>query len=1271
MPSGFSSMFHVGAKTWRPKPAEQQFLEADQRRLAREEETKRAEVQRKIETLEQIRKLEARTQALDDLALQAELRAKEHEISMRERQLAGEKQRELAKLELAKRHGQDSLSEADLARIRRDRLKAELIARAAENHAAKENHRPISGIDLGPVHTPLPPPPPKLHRMPTQTPHAVPPMTFPVSPRPPVHGLSHAVPPISHTPLVGPIHIPLTPHIHDLPGNHRLAPELPIRHRRLSDSRAAPPGIARGQWGLPGNSLRVSNPSATPLVTGHAHRFDRPDQFARRRQLLSLNDKLRTEYALRAQAEKIRRSRLLTLDLKARKLDLRAQALRDLRKRELVNKLRERGIQQREIETEVRLLAERDRNLNEAQLREIRDREHKIMLQEKGLQEREIADHIRRREERDREILRDELDKLEKELRRKELLEAELSIKRAMEKGEAPPMGIARPSIEEIETEGLLADDFWNEFEELNPRLRHEILSESGMTAEYRPRTPGGGFNSSGSLNSRAPNSDHLSFSKTPIMGEQRTPLMRASSPGVALGISQAHDIIRDEQARVSEENRLREEILSSASRAATPRMRDEIMRSMTPRTQDRLHVRAGSTVGTSTPRLRGEEMLGDTLPHHQLGGRPRSQSFGRTPSSSVVNTPRLQNEFRGRGEPRDLMRQGSRNELDRDAELAEAKAKETQRMRDELRAREENNRMNPELSHRLSLGTPIESAYQRSPAFRDNFDSSFDNLGHRLDVPQRSSSRASSRGYDYDAVPCYLDGTRDGQVPLGLPSRPSSRNFTAEDLGLEYPERERERLPGLNNSNHDELLAARLHSAALNSEINGGRRSRANSRVDPADQELFRSAHSQMGQDFDHETAFSGRPGRRSRANSRAGRPDEGLLSPSKSQMGSELPGRRSRANSQAQLPNLDLPRSASRNQLVSELNPVSAGGRSRAGSFNQPTGRDFSSRALLDGPSRSPLGDELAHSVLQEEALRGKTSRPPSRFSAPSNTLKGLSDGEISRMTTEQLEMMLSSEVASRPFFSDDSLMGSLTKEDIDRMSPRQLDALLAAHETEGMTNSLRNFDMGMSQNRSISRRPSRAVLGDSPPFGSEKSHSLLGPNVTDHSRSGSRGGIATGRHFGEPLSQGSISKYENISRPSSSSTSFSPNAPLSLYNMPGYYDARESHQGGDKTMLSTGEDDCDLDVGDFSITECPEQPGTRIIKRLGTVQADSNNFNSNSLSRSDELSDRDEMHRAVKNLIAEASRRGANGIVLLRVSDMPDGSYNATGEAVVLAQ
>ncbi|KAI9625900.1 hypothetical protein KEM48_010600, partial [Puccinia striiformis f. sp. tritici PST-130] len=51
------------------------------------------------------------------------------------------KQVELAKLELAKRMGEESLNEADFARIRRERMKAELIARQSNDHALRELDR--------------------------------------------------------------------------------------------------------------------------------------------------------------------------------------------------------------------------------------------------------------------------------------------------------------------------------------------------------------------------------------------------------------------------------------------------------------------------------------------------------------------------------------------------------------------------------------------------------------------------------------------------------------------------------------------------------------------------------------------------------------------------------------------------------------------------------------------------------------------------------------------------------------------------------------------------------------------------------------------------------------------------------------------------------------------------------------------------------------------------------------------------------------------------
>jgi hypothetical protein len=50
---------------------------------------------------------------------------------LRERQVAEAKHLEIAKLEIAKREGRESLSEADLARIKNERLRTENLARVA------------------------------------------------------------------------------------------------------------------------------------------------------------------------------------------------------------------------------------------------------------------------------------------------------------------------------------------------------------------------------------------------------------------------------------------------------------------------------------------------------------------------------------------------------------------------------------------------------------------------------------------------------------------------------------------------------------------------------------------------------------------------------------------------------------------------------------------------------------------------------------------------------------------------------------------------------------------------------------------------------------------------------------------------------------------------------------------------------------------------------------------------------------------------------------
>lgn len=1260
--SGLASVLHVGAKTWRPKTNEQQAAEVQQKRLAEEELRREREAQQKLQTLEQAMKLDARTQALNEKTLAAEIRMKEHELAMRERQMAEERQVELARLQLAKRIGQESLTEADLARIKRERMKAELLARAASNHAAHEHSRPISGLDLGSIPTPRPPPPPMIHSLPPPMPPGTP-QVFPSrSPSMSFQPLPHLIPPPPHPSMPSP-----------MLSQHRRNPSEPMpRMRRMSDSFTSPPiGLGRSQWGLPSNALRGGN---HPTPARPASRSDFSDSNSRSRNLRARSEAMVAELAIRAQAERLRRRRLETLDLKARQLQLRAEALRDLRQRELVSQLRERGLQQREIEAQARLLAERDKHLSELQLRELRDREHRLMLKEKGLQEREIMEQIRRREEVDRDLLSIGLERLERELRRKELLEAELAIKRALEKGETSPMGIARPSIEEIEREGLLNDDFWEEFDELDPRLRHEILSESGLSNEFGSRTPGG--MSSSSLNSRMAQVDRNS-ARTPTVGS-RTPLMRAHSPNPSLSALSAHDRLREEQRRVQQDNHMREERLHSISRANTPRLRDEMSQHhqtaghhrddfLAP---DRHHGMGGGSVGMNTPRMRGEEMLGDNLSRN-VSSRPRSQSFDRRPPS-VNQMGRTKDE---------MMINDDMDTRGREAH----KAREAQRRRDDLIAREETNRAIQDINQYNS---------------------------QHLNIPPRSASRASSRGPDYDSVPRCLSrnsSMREDHSPierLGLPSRPSSRNFTAEDLGLNLnlgshhraPSRERERLPSSNNSNrNDALLTARLQSAAVNSEINGGRRSRTSSRVEPLDDDLLRSARSQA---FSDVGASSPLIGRRSRANSRVESIHEdsarnARTHPMSSDMhlSSMVPvGGRSRANSRANEASnheMDLMRrSSSRNHnsnnaLGVDLNNTGGmGQRSRANSIN-PCSSSVTSPNLRVNREHHHGGSSSARSPHGIEHLG--PSRPPSRHANPSRgPTSSLTNEELSRLSTAELEMLLAESASGR------------THDDLSRLSPAQIDALLATHENNSMPGGMSHLDIGSSAGHgygsgNLARRSSRVNMGESPPFGGDQSYPSSSHNYDQSARSTSRTGDPTNGRHGGPLSSSSAgfgdSRYEN--RPSGSrpvsgqfnSPGGSVGGSRSLYNMPGHLDMSPGEgesrydSGRSPYMADYHTDEYGGPGGrEFVITENHEQPGARILERLGTVKADSRSRPYCGGEEDDDVDDgglneRNEMHRAVKNLMTEASRLGANGIVSLRVTDLPDGCYIASGQAVIL--
>ncbi|KAG0140277.1 hypothetical protein CROQUDRAFT_665411 [Cronartium quercuum f. sp. fusiforme G11] len=1161
---GVASALSVGAKTWRPKTADQQLMEVEQKRLTEEEQMKRLAIQKKIETLENVRKLEAKTQALNEMAMAAEIRSQEHEVAMKERRVVEARRAELAKLELAKRLGRESLSEADLARIRRERMKAELLARAAGNHATQEHMRPLNPntIGLGPSRISVPGPPPlpfpshpiSVPRMPSAAGH---------------HHHHHPQPPVMMPPMPRPpttIPMPLPPGCY----HNRVPSEPAARMRRMSGGMPLPPpslglGAGRGQWGLPTNALRG------PTAGGH---LDRPlnsrSSNARLRPayLRGLREESLAQLALRAQAERLRRRRLESLDLKARQHNLRAQALRDLRKRELAAKLRERGLQQREIESQVRMMAEREAALDEAELRALREREHRVALKERGLQEREIVEQIRRQEERDRELMRNDMERLEAELRRAELLDAELAIKQAAERGQSPPLGVLRPSLDEIENEGLLCEDFFDEFQSLDPRLREEIMAASANSGDLYP-------GSRSSMGQRTPNPEHR---RTPSM-ETRTPLMRGVSPGPA---AQMRERVRDEQIRLSEDNRAREEAhLAACSRPVTPRIRDEMLSQMTPRLREEElenERRGGSLAGGA----RREEMLGDSLSSGQLIGRPRSQSFDRrSPGMSSRD---------GRGVSREEA--GARER----EEIARIQQQESIRRREDLRAREDQNRMNPD---RISRNpSPLASQHRRTPSMRDNLDPSMYDSARHLDLPMRSASRASMKGGgELDDLPRSVSRSgsiRDGYSPaperLGLPSRPSSRNLTVEDLGLDFAaklrasSREREREP--KQFTHDDLVAARLQHAQVNSQWNGGQRSRANSRAERVDADLLRSgARGQMSQDLG-------------------------------------LGGRRSRANSRAELPSDDLLRSASRNQLGTDLGPNSAGRRSRAGSVNQSYG----------GPSsRSPRPSEFSELALQEEALRAREGRGPSRNISSAASPHGyndagwgaLSNEELRELSTEQLEMLLLSETGSQTGIGS-ARIPMMSSEEIMQLTAEELDAIL-------------DDGAGVSGGRrSLSRRPSRGSgLGDSPPFG----------GASDlPTRSRSRNENLAGGRYGGAASPNPIRSTSTRLNPSSS-----------LYTMPGQY---EPYNEGPE----------DLDVGEFVITEQYEHPNTRIIEQLGTVRAEYVDSGRHPAPHNG-LDEGNASHSAVNNLITEASQIGANGVIGLRVMDYPGGRYVAEGEAVVL--
>ncbi|KAA1080798.1 hypothetical protein PGT21_021412 [Puccinia graminis f. sp. tritici] len=1304
--SGKSSIFHVGAKTWRPKTADQQFLESQRKRMAEEEQMKKVEVQERIKTLDQVRKLEEKTQALNELALSAELKAQEHGLALRERQVAEAKHLEIAKLELAKREGRESLSEADLARIKNERLRTEALARAARDHAVRENHRPVTPVNLGPTRVHVPPPPPIPHPLPIQN-------------RPPsVQSINRA--------HLGPSRIP-SGHMQNASMGHRLGPPEPApRARRMSESLARPPpGLTHPPLGAPNHHHQSRGLGHAPYPNPHARRLS--------------GNNLTAEMALRAQAERLRRRKLETLDLKARQHNLKVQALRDLRKRELVAELRERGLQQREIETQVNLQAERERALTEAQLRDIRDRDHRLKLKEKGLQEREILDHLRRRQENDREALRRELELLEHQLHRKEILEAELSIKRAMEKGESPPMGISRPSIEEIETEGLL-NDMYDEFDVLGPYLRHEAVSDSSMSAEYRPRTPSG----FASLGSRTPNiNQHVHM---PSVGHL-TPHHHPSPGGPMMG-HQPHDRLHEEQIRRNEDMHMRQDLLNpSLSRAPTPRHRDGPSRQATPQPhRDGLDSNRLSVGGRMTPAMRGEEFLGDNLT--RTPGRSRSQSFDHRRSPSVGMTGREREESRSRAREGSRVREESINRArepsrsrhnsqlslnredvmsiaraesraalreefgarEREKEKAEMKALESQRLRGQLRAREEHNRLSSGFTHLMStpsmsqMGTPSmghhmpnpsmghqmmsnssmahqmspapSMGHQRTPSMIDNLDPNYYHDSHHLDVHPRPSSRASSRVHDFDSIsrPASRSGSIRAdyspmQPRLGLPSRPSSRNLTAEDLGLQFGGEPAEQIPHINHINNDALLSARLESAALNSEINGGRRSRANSRLDPMD-DYREMDNSHLSADLNAMNLNGG--GGRSRANSHTEMHGEDFLRSARSQLGndfetsSNMGSMRSRSNSHVGLSNNEgLSPNPRRDHLGSELTNNTGGRRSRANSITHP-------HAM--GPTLQPDGEIKGNLIGLGRSPRGNPH--PDLYGAEQG-LGNLTNEELSQLSTEELEQILTGQGDRSPMKNASSAWAGSIRGGDERPIPGDEFGTHHGRHESGSMGGMNNLDVGgdgQARGGHHHHRNSRLGVEESPLFGAPRDyHSPIDPP-----RPLSRAETTSSRQYGGPSG---LQRYDQAAETAMirSRLDSSPNmAPSSsVYNnKPAYHHEQYGSGNGypevDGGLVGRFGSDCgQMDEDDFIITEKTEQPGARIVRSFGLVQASSRGSprSAGFGGRYDEFNDRQDTHQAVKNLITIANQRGANGVVCLRVDDGPDGTYIASGEAVRL--
>ncbi|KAI9605178.1 hypothetical protein H4Q26_003153 [Puccinia striiformis f. sp. tritici PST-130] len=504
-----------------------------------------------------------------------------------------------------------------------------------------------------------------------------------------------------------------------------------------------------------------------------------------------------------------------------------------------------------------------------------------------------------------------------------------------------------------------------------------------------------------------------------------------------------------------------------------------------------------------------------------------------------------------------------------------------------------------PSMGHQM-MSAPS-GGHHRTPSMIDNLEPNYhhDNY-HHLEAHTRPSSRASSRVHDYDSIsrPASRVGSiradySPTQPRLGLPSRPSSRNLTAEALGLNSLE------------NLLTLLSARLESAALNSEINGGRRSRANSRLDPMEDDYRQMDHGHLATDLNAMNLNGGR----SRANSRTEMPVEDFSRSSRSQLGNDFDASNGMAGMRSR---------------STVMWPTIEGEQYHTRTWNEPNFQnDGDLNGGLVGLGRSPRGDVNPNLYASERGLGNLTNE------------------ELSQLSTEQLELILSHRSPMRnPTSGWEGARGD------DRSIPADgLGTLHGRHES-GSMGGIDNLEVGEGQSRGHNRRGSRLGVEESPLFGDPRDyHSPIEPH-----RPLSRADTSSSRQYGGPSS---LQRYDQPSEAAMIRSRLnSPNTASSVY---------DAH-----TIINTTEMDIRSATGKKS-----EQPGARIVQRFGPVEASSRGSPRSAAinSRYDEMNDRQDMHQAVKNLITEANQRGANGVVSLRVCDTSDGSYVATGEAVLL--